>query len=158
MALFGQKTKVNDSSAEKAATTKAKSSKKALVKKTPVKAEKLPKAEKVAEAKTKSVNEKRTEAVHGVSFPKGSAVISPRVTEKAGLLSQKGIYTFNVRTDANTRQIAQAIATAYKVTPVKIATSPVKSKAMFVRGKKGSTVAGKKAYVHLKEGDVIEFI
>ena len=29
---------------------------------------------------------------------------------------------------------------------------------MFVRGKKGKTVAGKKAYVHLKKGDVIEFI
>jgi len=158
MALFGQKTKVNDSSAEKAATTKAKSSKAALVKKTPVKAEKLPKAEKVAEAKTKSKNEKRTEAVHGVSFPKGSPVISPRITEKSGLLSQKGIYTFNVRVDANTRQISQAIAAAYKVTPIKIAVSPIKSKAMFVRGKKGSTVAGKKAYVHLKEGDVIEFI
>lgn len=158
MALFGQKTKVNDSSAEKAATTKAKSGKAALVKKTPVKAEKLPKAEKVAEAKTKSVNEKRAEAVHGVSFPKGGPVISPRVTEKSGLLSQKGIYTFNVRVDADSRSISKAITLAYKVTPIKIAVSPIKSKAMFVRGKKGKTVAGKKAYVHLKKGDVIEFI
>ncbi len=158
MALFGQKTKVNDSSAEKAAATKAKSSKAALVKKTPVKAEKLPKAEKVAEAKTKTKNEKRVEAVHGVSFPKGGPVISPRVTEKAGLLSAKGIYTFNVRVDANSRQISESIKAAYKVTPVKISVSAIKSKAMFVRGKKGKTAAGKKAYVYLKKGDVIEFI
>jgi large subunit ribosomal protein L23 len=158
MALFGQKTKVNDSSAEKAQATKDKSSKAALVKKTPVKAEKLPKAEKVAEAKTKTKNEKRTEAVAGVSFPKGGAVIKPRVTEKAGLLAQKGIYTFDVRTDANSRQISAAIVAAYKVTPIKIAVAPVPSKAMFVRGKKGATTAGKKAYVYLKKGDVIEFI
>ncbi|HEY0907852.1 MAG TPA: 50S ribosomal protein L23 [Candidatus Paceibacterota bacterium] len=160
MALFGQKTKVNDSSAEKAQSTKDKSSKKALIKKTPVKAEKLPKAEKVAEAKTKEKNksEKRAEAAAGVSFPKGSAVIKPRVTEKSGLLSQKGIYTFDVRVDANTRQIAAAIVAAYKVTPVKVSIAPVPAKAMFVRGKSGSTSAGKKAYVYLKKGDTIEFI
>lgn len=118
----------------------------------------LPKAEKQAEAKTKSQNEKRAEAAQGIVFPKGAAVIKPRVTEKAGLLSEKGIYTFDVRTDANIKQISAAIVAAYKVTLVKINIAPVKSKAMFVRGRRGSTVAGKKAYVFLKKGDKIEFI
>lgn len=152
MSLFGKKTKINDSSAEKAAATKVVKAKSAP------KAEKLPKAEKVAEAKSKSVNEKRAAAAAGVSFPKGAAVIKPRVTEKAGLLSQNGIYTFDVRIDANSRQIAEAIKAAYKVTPVRVSVAPVKSKTMFVRGKKGATSAGKKAYVYLKKGETIEFI
>jgi large subunit ribosomal protein L23 len=129
-------------------------SKKAVASKT----EKLPKAEKVAEAKTKSVNEKRAAAAAGVTFPKGAAVIKPRVTEKAGLLSQNGVYTFDVRIDANSRQIAEAIKAAYKVTPVRVSVAPVKSKTMFARGKAGRTISGKKAYVYLKKGETIEFI
>ncbi|MDE1875195.1 MAG: 50S ribosomal protein L23 [Patescibacteria group bacterium] len=123
----------------------------------------MPKAEKVAEAKAKSAkksqDEKRNEAVAGgVSFAKGSAVISPRITEKAARLSENGIYAFNVRKDANARQIAEAVETAYKVKPVKVSVAPVKSKSMFSRGKYGKTVAGKKAYVYLKKGDKIEFV
>lgn len=113
---------------------------------------------KTSEAKTKSTNEKRVAAVQGVVFPKGSAVIKPRVTEKSGLLSQQGIYTFDVRTDVNGKQIAAAINEAYKVTVVNVNVSPVHAKAMFMRNKRGSTVAGKKAYVTLKKGDTIEFI
>lgn len=150
MALFGKKTKINDSSAEKAAATKT------AVTKAP-KAEKVvktPKAEKKAESK----NEKRAAAAAGVTFPKGAAVIKPRVTEKAGLLSQNGVYTFDVRIDANSRQIAEAIKAAYKVTPVRVSVAPVKSKTMWARGKAGSTSEGKKAYVYLKKGETIEFI
>ncbi len=113
-----------------------------------------PKAEKKSESK----NEKRAAAAAGVVFPKGAAVIKPRVTEKAGLLSQNGVYTFDVRIDANSRQIAEAIKAAYKVTPVRVSVAPIKSKTMFVRGKKGRTISGKKAYVYLKKGETIEFI
>jgi large subunit ribosomal protein L23 len=111
-----------------------------------------------AEKKSESKDAKRAAAAAGIVFPKGSAVIRPRVTEKAGILSEKRIYTFDVRIDANTKQISEAIETAYKVTPIRINVLAVKSKAMFVRGKSGKTVAGKKAYVFLKEGDKIEFI
>lgn len=113
---------------------------------------------KVEEKKPESKSEKRAAAAAGIVFAKDSAVIKPRVTEKAGLLSQNGVYTFDVKIDANSRQIADAIKTAYKVTPVKVSIAPIKSKSMFVRGKKGSTSAGKKAYVYLKKGDTIEFI
>jgi large subunit ribosomal protein L23 len=113
-----------------------------------------PKVEKKSESK----NEKRAAAAAGVVFPKGAAVIKPRVTEKAGLLSQNGVYTFDVRIDANSRQIAEAIKAAYKVTPVRVSVAPIKSKTMFVRGKKGRTISGKKAYVYLKKGETIEFI
>ncbi len=116
-----------------------------------------PKAVKTPK-KTESKDEKRAAAAAGVVFPKGSAVIAPRVTEKAGLLSEKGVYTFDVMVSANSREISKAIEAAYKVTPVRVSTVPVKSKAMFVRGKSGKTTAGKKAYVYLKKGDTIEFI
>lgn len=123
------------------------------------KAVKAPKTTEVAKvAPKKSTSEKRAEAAQGVVFPKGSAVIKPRVTEKAGLLSQQGVYAFDVRIDANVKQIAAAIKDAYKVTPVKVNVSSVKSKAMFARGRRGSTSMGKKAYVFLKKGDTIEFI
>ncbi len=154
MSLFGKRTKINDSSAEKAQDTKA------VVKKAPAKkaVAKAPKVDKKAEKKAESVGEKRAAAAAGIVFPKGSAVIRPRITEKSGLLSQKGIYTFDVLVDVNSKQIAQAITEAYKVVPVKINLSSIKSKTMFARGKSGKTASGKKAYVYLKKGDVIEFI
>lgn len=122
------------------------------------KAIKVPAKKVEKKEEKKSVGEKRAAAAQGVVFAKDSAVIKPRVTEKSGLLSQNGVYTFDVKMNANSRQIADAIKTAYKVTPVKVSIAPVKSKAMFVRGRKGSTSAGKKAYVYLKKGDTIEFI
>jgi ribosomal protein L23 len=118
------------------------------------------KAEKKVEKKVekKSVAEKRAAAAAGITFAKDSAVIKPRVTEKAGILSQNGVYTFDVKKSANSRQIADAIKAAYKVTPVKVSVSKIHSKSMFARGKAGSTSVGKKAYVYLKKGDTIEFI
>jgi large subunit ribosomal protein L23 len=117
------------------------------------------KSEKKEVTKDANVAEKRSAAVSGgVAFPKGSAVIKARVTEKAGVLAEKGIYTFEVLKDANSQQISAAIVEAYKVTPVKISIAPIKSKAMFVRGRSGRTVSGKKAYVYLKKGEKIEFI
>jgi ribosomal protein L23 len=126
--------------------------------KKPAKAPKATKEVAVKSAAKESTADKRAAAAAGIVFSKGSAVIAPRVTEKAGLLSQNGTYTFNVRVDAGANSIAKAIEDAYKVTVVAVRTAPVKSKAMFARGKSGKTVAGKKAYVSLKKGDVIEFI
>lgn len=111
-----------------------------------------------AEKKADSKAEKRAAAVQGVVFPKGSAVVKPRVTEKAGRLSEQGVYTFDVQKGAASSEIAKAIEAAYKVEVVKVSVAPVKEKAMFVRGKSGSTKAGKKAYVYLKKGQTIEFI
>ncbi|HEY9481023.1 MAG TPA: 50S ribosomal protein L23 [Candidatus Paceibacterota bacterium] len=127
---------------------------------------KAPKAAKKVETKEVAVKaaakesktDKRAAAAAGVVFPKGGPVIRPRVTEKAGLLSQNGTYTFDVRVDASAGSITKVIEDAYKVTVVAVRTSPVKAKTMFARGKYGSTAAGKKAYVSLKKGDVIEFI
>lgn len=80
----------------------------------------------------------------------------PRVTEKATVLVEKNIYTFNVATTANKVQIAKAIETLYKVKPVKVTIAQVAEKRVVVRGRMGVKQGGKKAFVYLKKGDKIE--
>ncbi len=114
------------------------------------------KAVKAAPAKAAVPAVVPTAAVAG-RIDRNAVLQGPRITEKAGLLAEKGIYTFNVAIRANSQMIATAIKAAYKVTPVKVSIAPIHSKAMFVRGKSGKTTMGKKAYVYLKKGDKIEF-
>ena len=85
-------------------------------------------------------------------------IISPRITEKAGMLAERQVYTFNVTRSANKHQIAAAIEDLYKVRPESVRVSSIKGKATFSRGKSGRTASGKKAYVYLKAGDKIEFV
>jgi large subunit ribosomal protein L23 len=86
-------------------------------------------------------------------------LVRPRITEKAtDLVARSKVYTFDVKPKATKSLISKAIKQIYKVTPVKVAVVSVPSKKIFVRGKWGRTVAGKKAYVYLKEGDKIEFV
>jgi large subunit ribosomal protein L23 len=87
-----------------------------------------------------------------------NVIIRPHVTEKSGLLSQTGTYTFQVSRDANKNSVSNAIQALYKVRPAKVTiiNKPVKN--IFVRGKKGTIPALKKAMVILKKGDKIEFI
>jgi large subunit ribosomal protein L23 len=86
-------------------------------------------------------------------------IIRPRITEKSGIMSEHaGIYTFEVRENANKPMIAQAIKTLYKVTPVKVRVINLPAKRVFVRGKRGTSNAVKKAMVYLKKGDKIDFV
>ena len=85
-------------------------------------------------------------------------IIRPRITEKSGLLSQSGVYTFEVRKSANKNSIAQAIKALYKVTPVKIAVINTPNKEVFVRGHHGVVSGVRKALITLKKGDKIDFV
>ncbi len=88
-----------------------------------------------------------------------SVIVRPYITEKAGLLAEKRVYTFEVAPSANKVTIAQAIAAIYKVVPVKIAIVTIKPHTrMFKNRIQGKTAGAKKAYVYLKEGDTIDFI
>jgi large subunit ribosomal protein L23 len=90
-----------------------------------------------------------------------SIIIKPRITEKGAVISgANNIYPFDVRPDATKTEIAQAIKTIYKITPVKIAVVKIPSKTVRSRrdGKMGVKSGGKKAYVYLKKGDKIEFV
>ena len=84
-----------------------------------------------------------------------TVVVSPRVTEKAAILQDKGVYVFNVAADATKPDIARQIEAVYGVKPVNVTTARTASKPTFVGGRKGSKAGVKKAYVYLKDGDKI---
>lgn len=82
----------------------------------------------------------------------------PHITEKAAVSAEKGVYVFEVAASANKRQVAEAVAAFYKVTPVKVAVMNKPQKSVFVKGRPGVRPGGKKAYVYLKKGDKIELV
>jgi len=84
--------------------------------------------------------------------------LKPRITEKATLLAEKNVYTFDVPRNANKQSIAVAVKELFKVTPVKVAIVRTMGKAKFTKGRLGKTAESKKAYVHLKAGDKIDFV
>ena len=87
-----------------------------------------------------------------------NALKSPRITEKASLLSGSYIYTFNVPKDFNKLEIAKAVEAIYKVKPVSVRIIAVPKKRITYRGKPGVKKGGKKALVQLKKVDKIEFV
>jgi large subunit ribosomal protein L23 len=88
-----------------------------------------------------------------------TALVRPRVTEKAAIASEKSnVYTFEVTRDATHKSVIASVKDAYGVTPVKVRLLAIPRKQVFVRGKKGFKAGGKKAYVHLKKGDKIEVL
>ncbi len=111
---------------------------------------------------TKKVESKEVAAPKVVndSAPESLAHIikRPRITEKASVNAEKGVYAFDVAAEATKISIANAIRGLYKVSPVKVAILHTPSKKVFVKGKWGIKKGGKKAYVYLKKGDVIEFV
>lgn len=87
-----------------------------------------------------------------------AAIIRPRVTEKSGILSQSGVYTFEVAKGFNKNEISRAVTALYKVVPVKVAVINTPGRRVFVKGRKGSVSGIRKALVTLKKGDKIEFV
>lgn len=148
MALFGSK-KNSEEKAPKAATKRAVPAKAA--KAAPAK-EKVAKAPKAAKTSVPAVVSEATD----VSVT--SVILRPRITEKAGLASQSGVYTFEVIKSANKKSIAQAIKALYKVTPTKVAVINLPSKNVIVRGRRGVVSGTRKAMVTLKKGDTINFV
>ncbi len=86
-------------------------------------------------------------------------VIKPRLSEKSYALSQSGVYVFDVPTDSNKHQIADAVSQTYEVEVVDVRVSVLKGKVKRLyrnrRWEKGARVDVKKAYVRIKEGQSI---
>lgn len=78
-----------------------------------------------------------------------------RITEKAALGAEKGIYTFNVASQATKNEIKKAIKLIYGVEPERVSTTKITSKTVVRRGMIGVKKGGKKAVVYLKKGDKI---
>jgi large subunit ribosomal protein L23 len=82
----------------------------------------------------------------------------PRITEKAAILAERGAYTFEVDSHATKIEIARAVKQIYNVEPVRVNIVKLPAKKVFIRGRRGTKKAVKKAIVYLKEGDKIEFV
>jgi large subunit ribosomal protein L23 len=80
-----------------------------------------------------------------------------RITEKATMHSEQGVYTFNVADRVTKNDVKQAVFALYKVTPrlVRVLKVPTKVRRSAKTGKMGVTTRGKKAYVYLKKGETI---
>ena len=87
-----------------------------------------------------------------------SALVRPRITEKASALAEENVYAFEVGENATKKEIAKAVFSIYKVTPEKIRISRSPGKNVLVRGRQGFKTGVKKAYVYLKDGDKIEIV
>jgi large subunit ribosomal protein L23 len=89
-----------------------------------------------------------------------SALIKPRITEKAANLLEKNVYTFEIKKGASKYDVRDAVKSLYKVTPVQIrivnrAPRHTMSK---TRGRDMLVSGLRKAYVYLKKGDRIDLV
>lgn len=93
-----------------------------------------------------------------ISIKKHSVEVinKPRITEKAAVASEKGVYTFEVHSSATKASVSKAVKEIYNVTPIKVNIVRNKAKVVFVKGKVGTKRSLKKAYVFLKKGDKID--
>ena len=84
---------------------------------------------------------------------------APWFSEKALIVTEKGVYTFDVSTRATKAEIAGAIKEIYNVAPkkIRIVNLPAKRKAMRTKRGVGTRAARRKAYVYLNAGDTIQF-
>ena len=91
-----------------------------------------------------------------------SIIKRPVVTEKAMRFTEQGQYVFEVDPDANKIEIKRAIEELFevKVTSVRTARIKGKTRTRITRSgiMKGKTPLRKKAYITLKEGDVIDLV
>jgi ribosomal protein L23 len=109
--------------------------------------------------KTTETKADATPVVSTAGLPQSVAHVlhNPRITEKASMAMEGFVYTFDVASDSNKKQIMAAVKAVYKVTPRKVAIVNVKPKAMrnMRTGKKGMRGGVKKAYVFLNKGETI---
>ena len=126
----------------------------ALFKKTTKKEVAAPKAE----AKAVTVKEKKAPSVSSPMPLSSHVLLSPRITEKAAIANDAGVYVFNITKSATKPQVAKAVTELFKVIPRKVSIVNVKPTRVMTRntGKKGFTNGAKKAYVYLKKGEKIE--
>lgn len=89
-----------------------------------------------------------------------AVLLRPLITEKAAVLGDQNIYTFEIHANATKYDVRDAVAALFKVTPVKVRIVRRKPQVRrsATRGPRGVIPGMKKAYVYLKEGDRIELV
>jgi len=117
---------------------------------------------KKAEKKEKKAKVARVQHARVTKLADGIAheiIHAPWFSEKALIVTEKGVYTFMVPKRATKADIAAAIKEIYKVEPrkIRIVNLPGKKKAMRTKRGTGTRPARRKAYVYLNAGDTIQF-
>lgn len=94
------------------------------------------------------------------NIEQSSVLIQPRITEKATMEAEKGVYIFEVNPNSTKKEIKNAVKKYYNVSPIKVNTIKIPSKKVSsrIRGRYGIKTGGKKAYVYLRKGDKIEIV
>ncbi len=112
----------------------------------------------VAEA-TEVVVKAKPQTQTGV-YDMTSVLGRPRVTEKAALLLDKNVYTFEVKKGATKHAVRDAVKALYKVTPVsvRIVNKAARRTMVAARGRRATEHGLRKAYVYLKKGDRIDLV
>lgn len=151
MAIFGFKKRKDEKLEQNAEATKSNVDKKSFQKSTSKKSTK--KAEKVIASKV-VVPKLQSE----IDSSSASVIIRPRITEKSGVMSQDGVYTFEISKNSNKAMVRKAVVTLYKVHSTKVSIVNTPAKAVFVRGRKGTVSGIKKAIVTVKKGEKIDFV
>lgn len=130
------------------------------------------KKDKIVEDKIEETKSIKVKSISKVSVPAkpdtnknassmfSSVLIQPRITEKATIQSENGVYVFEVNKNATKKEIGSAVKYYYKVNPLKVNIIKIPEKKIVsrTRGRKGVKPSGKKAYVYLKKGDKIEIV
>lgn len=93
--------------------------------------------------------------VKNVMSLKKNIIIRPRQTEKAMILQEQNIYTFDIESSANRSEVKKEIKRIYGVDAKKVNIAKTSEKKVFSRGRIGKKSGVKKAYVFLKKGDKI---
>jgi large subunit ribosomal protein L23 len=116
---------------------------------------------KKTDAAKKDVVAKEPQAV-AKTMPKdvASALVKPRITEKAALLLEKNVYTFEIPKGATKYDVRDAIKSLYKVTPtqIRIVNRVPRHYMSKMKGRKMMVHGLRKAYVYLKKGDRIDLV
>ncbi|MBL7053909.1 50S ribosomal protein L23 [Patescibacteria group bacterium] len=109
---------------------------------------------------SKKVPQKSTQKDKILKHATGLAYLSltrPIITEKAMVLQEQGVYTFEVPINANKIMIKKAIKELYGFMPVRVNIIKSKGKRKRYGKSMGITKKRKKALVYLKKGEKIEF-
>lgn len=111
------------------------------------------------EKKAKNVVKHRVRIMAPANGSAHEIIRAPWFSEKALIITEKGVYTFAVPTSATKAHIAGAIKEIYKVEPrkIRVVNLPAKRKAMRTKRGMGTRAARRKAYVYLNAGDTIQF-
>ncbi len=87
-------------------------------------------------------------------------ILKPRITEKAAVLTDNHVYTFEIGKGATKYEVRDAVKKLYNVTPVRVNIVNKEPRHYMSRSKGRNMMEHgmRKAYVYLKKGDRIELV